>query len=98
MQLDPKIGEMDEQQPQEWTPEYVERILDDAPAEAGSFFVAIADAHNAALAAEQERVKVLVEALEGLIDGLDANGDERCGLSDEQWRKRIKEARAALAK
>jgi len=33
------------------------------------------------------------EALDGLLDGLDANTDLRCGLSDRQWKQRIKEAR-----
>ena len=33
------------------------------------------------------------EALSGLLDGLDANTDLRCGLSDRQWEQRIKEAR-----
>lgn len=33
----------------------------------------------------------------GLLDGLDANDDaERCGLSQSQWDKRIKEARDAI--
>lgn len=40
-----------------------------------------------------------IEALEQLVDGLDANGDaERCGLSQEQWDARIKHARAVLAR
>jgi hypothetical protein len=39
------------------------------------------------------RIQELEEALYGLLDGLDANHDERCGLTQEQWDKRIKEAR-----
>jgi hypothetical protein len=52
-------------------------------------------AENAALRAERDRLRA---ALEGLMDGLEANGDpERCGLSQQEWDRRIAEARAALA-
>jgi uncharacterized coiled-coil protein SlyX len=37
------------------------------------------------------------EALEGLVDGLDANCDGRDGLSNEQWDRRVALARAALS-
>lgn len=41
----------------------------------------------------------LAAALDGLLDGLDANADpERCGISEAQWLNRIVSARAALAK
>jgi len=36
------------------------------------------------------------EALENLLDGLDANCDGRDGLSEEEWDKRIAKARAVL--
>jgi hypothetical protein len=49
------------EQPQEWTPGYVEEMFDRAPAKAGSFFVAIAAAHNTALAAEREKGDNLLE-------------------------------------
>src|SRR5688572_24358860 len=43
--------------------------------------------------------KEAVEALESLLDGLDSNGDpEVCGLTDEQWNHRIRDARALLAR
>ena len=48
------------------------------------------------LAADQERERVLRESVDGLLDGLDANYDGRCGLSAATWDKRIKQARAAL--
>ncbi len=38
----------------------------------------------------------LEDVLLGLIDGLDANYDERCGLTNDQWQERIKAARLAL--
>ena len=38
----------------------------------------------------------LEEALLGLLDGLDSNYDERCGLTNDQWQKRIKDARLIL--
>lgn len=44
--------------------------------------------------AEREK---LIEALIGLLDGLDANADERCGLFQDEWDKRITQARAILA-
>jgi hypothetical protein len=40
----------------------------------------------------------LKEALRGLLDGLDSNYDERCGLTNEEWNERIKDARLALSK
>jgi hypothetical protein len=40
----------------------------------------------------------IIEALYGLLDGLDSNSDpERCGLSQQQWDQRETEARAAIA-
>jgi hypothetical protein len=51
----------------------------------------------AELVAEGKRILSVYAALEGLLDGLDANGDpERCGLSQEQWDRRIAAARSAL--
>ena len=45
----------------------------------------------------QEINNDLLEACIGLMDGLDSNGDpERCGLSQEQWDERIKDARQAI--
>ncbi|MFA5377609.1 MAG: hypothetical protein WC455_17800 [Dehalococcoidia bacterium] len=41
-------------------------------------------------------IERLVDALEGLLDGLDANADERCGLTQKQWDKRIHDAGDAL--
>ena len=39
----------------------------------------------------------LVDCLDGLMDGLNSNGDpERCGLSAEQWAKLIKDCEALL--
>jgi hypothetical protein len=38
----------------------------------------------------------LAEALEGMLDGLDANVDERCGLTNQQWDKRLSQARKVL--
>ena len=32
----------------------------------------------------------------GLLDGLDANYEERCGLSNDQWEKRIQFVRSIL--
>lgn len=49
---------------------------------------------NKALEAENSQLRA---ALDGLLDGLDANYDERQGLSTEQFNERIKEAREALA-
>lgn len=41
----------------------------------------------------------LVEAIYGLLDGLDANNDpEVCGLDQKQWEDRIRKAREAVAK
>ena len=39
----------------------------------------------------------LYEAIIGLLDGLDSNSDERCGLKQEEWEKRIQKARKALS-
>ena len=44
-----------------------------------------------------ELIDRLEEALEGLLGGLDANGEDCAGLSDEQWDVRIANARNALA-
>ena len=45
----------------------------------------------------RERVRELEEVIDGLLDGLDANSDERGGLSQAQWDRRVKYARQALA-
>ena len=37
------------------------------------------------------------EVVDGLLDGLDANCDERCGLTNAGWEKRIARARQWLA-
>ena len=38
----------------------------------------------------------LRDVIAGLLDGPDANGDDKCGLSQEQWDERVAEAREAL--
>ena len=35
-------------------------------------------------------------AMYGLMDGLDANYEDRCGLSNDQWEQRIRFARSIL--
>ena len=55
--------------------------------------VSVRDVRIAKLEAE---VKRLWETLEELLDGLDANGDERCGLTQKQWDERVATARVAL--
>lgn len=46
-----------------------------------------------------DRMAALESALDGLLDGLDANADpERCGLDATQWQRRITTARALLEK
>ena len=40
----------------------------------------------------------LEEALASLLDGLDSNYDERCGLTNKEWEQRISEARTVLNK
>ncbi len=52
---------------------------------------------DADIARLTEANRVMREALDGLLDGLDANVDERSGLTNEQWEQRIAFARAALA-
>ena len=47
---------------------------------------------------ELDRRAELEEALASLIDGLDSNYDERCGLTNKEWEQRISEARTALNK
>jgi hypothetical protein len=47
---------------------------------------------------DAELVTCLGEALAGLLDGLDANTDPgRCGLSQQQWDRRVRSAREAMA-
>ena len=49
------------------------------------------------LAAAEAQCDRLRQALEGLLDGLDANGDQDlCGLTQEEWDERCATARAAL--
>jgi hypothetical protein len=43
-----------------------------------------------------KRIKVLEGALDGLLDGLDANSDGREGFTNIQWQKRIAQAHKAL--
>ena len=38
----------------------------------------------------------LRDALVDLLDGLDSNRDERCGLTDAEWQVRIRNARKVL--
>jgi len=44
-----------------------------------------------------ERIGELEDIIIDLLDGLDANSDDRCGLSEEVWERRIATARDALA-
>ena len=53
--------------------------------------------HDRAIAAEK-RVAELEDALMSLLDGLDSNYDERCGLTNKEWEQRISEARTVLNK
>ena len=48
--------------------------------------------------AAEKRVAELEDGLMSLLDGLDSNYDERCGLTSKEWEQRIKEARATLNK
>ena len=50
-----------------------------------------------ALKAER-RVAELLDALVSILDGLDSNYDERCGLTNKEWEQRISETRAVLRK
>lgn len=51
----------------------------------------------AELRRQGQRIEKLETAIEGLLDGLDSNGDpDRCGLSESQWEQRITQARATL--
>lgn len=43
-----------------------------------------------------ELERAVVEALAGLLDGLDANADGRDGLSSDEWDTRVAKARRAL--
>lgn len=45
---------------------------------------------------QKEKIESLKHALNDLLDGLDANNDERGGLSNEEWLKRIENAWKAL--
>lgn len=45
----------------------------------------------------RRRVITLEQVVEDLLDGLDANHEpERCGLSNQQWDRRIERARTVL--
>jgi hypothetical protein len=44
----------------------------------------------------RERIILLGCAIEDLLDGLDSNYDERCGLSSREWDERIANARQIL--
>ena len=44
----------------------------------------------------EARIKALEDALDGLFDGLDANADDREGLTNVQWQRRIAQAHKAL--
>lgn len=43
----------------------------------------------------KQRNTALLEALHSLLDGLDANYDERLGLTNDEWQELIKDARQA---
>ena len=44
------------------------------------------------------RVEELRAALDSLLDGLDSNADERCGLTQGEWDQRVRAVRALLAR
>lgn len=48
--------------------------------------------------AQQARIDELADALDSLLDGLDANYDERCGLTSQQWNARVRAVRAVAEK
>jgi hypothetical protein len=43
-----------------------------------------------------KEIAALKDALRGLLDGLDANCDERMGLTQWQWNRRVERARKAI--
>lgn len=50
--------------------------------------------NTASLLIENEKLK---DVISSLLDGLDSNRDhERCGLTEDEWEKRVKEARDIL--
>ena len=51
---------------------------------------------DAEISKRDKRIEKIEEALVGLLDGLDANCDERYGLTQKQWDGRVKKARKAL--
>ena len=53
---------------------------------------------EAQLEAAEKRVAELEDVVIGLLDGLDSNYDERCGLTGKEWEQRIIEARRTLNK
>jgi hypothetical protein len=71
------------EQPQEWTPETVAATLKDRPFAAST----IASHHNAALAAEREKRRVLVEALEQIAQSDGIGGYELANIAAEALAK-----------
>lgn len=54
------------------------------------------DVDQQLLISETRRRQLLSVVLEDLVDGLDANTDGRCGLSEEEWNRRVAMARDTL--
>ena len=54
-------------------------------------------ATGAQLDEAKQRVAELEDGLMLLLDGLDSNYDERCGLTNKEWEQRISEARRTLS-
>ena len=44
----------------------------------------------------KKRVEELEDTLDRLLDGLEANYDERCGLTSDEWEQRINDAHKVL--
>ena len=52
---------------------------------------------EAKLVVAEKRAAELEDGLMLLLDGLDSNYDERCGLTNKEWEQRISEARRTLS-
>jgi hypothetical protein len=48
------------------------------------------------LVAASERIEELEAELDRLLDGLDANSDDRCGLTQGEWDERVASAKHTL--